>query len=123
MKMSPIGAILLVVVIAVVAIGIIAYSALRGEEEALMRRLAAEGVSVQAEVIKREQNPNPDNPIRMQYWLIFRYTVSGTPYDYREMVNQAEFENTPEGTRLSLTYLPSDPRVVTRTQRLLPYRQ
>ncbi|PJF36553.1 MAG: hypothetical protein CUN49_04800 [Candidatus Thermofonsia Clade 1 bacterium] len=123
MKMSPVGIVVLVLAIALLVIGIIGYSAMRGQEEALMRRLAAEGISVQAEVIRREQNQNPDNPIRKQYWLVFRYLVNGTPYEYREMVSQAEFENTPEGTRLSLTYLPSDPLVVTRTQYLLPYKQ
>lgn len=123
MKMSTTGLIVLAVALVIVAIAVIGYSVLRGQEEALPRRLAAEGVAVQAEVLRRERNPNPDNPIRMQYWLIFGYTVGGVPYEHREMVSQTEFENTPEGTRLSLTYLPSDPRVVARTQSLLPYKE
>jgi type II secretory pathway pseudopilin PulG len=122
MKMSPAAIIILGIVLVIVVIGIIGYNALRSEEETLMRRLAAEGIAVQAEVVRREQNQNPSNPIRMQYWLVFRYTVSGMPYEYREMVTQTEFENTPEGAQISLTYLPSDPRIVARTQSLLPYR-
>ncbi len=43
MKMSPVGIVVLVLAIALLVIGIIGYSAMRGQEEALMRRLAADG--------------------------------------------------------------------------------
>ncbi|MFQ3535906.1 MAG: hypothetical protein SNJ58_08515 [Aggregatilineales bacterium] len=113
--MSAAAIIILGIVLMIVVSGMIGYSALRRDEDEMMQRLGAEGIAVQAEVVRREQNQNPSNPIRMQYWLTFRCMVSRVWHEYREMVTQAEFENTSEGPPISLTYLPSDLGIVGRT--------
>ncbi len=113
--MSAAAVIILGIVLVSVVIGMIGCGALRRDEDEMMRRLGAEGIAVQAKAVRREQNQNPSSPIRMQYWLTFRCMVSRVWHGYREMAAQAEFENTSEGAPISLTYLPSDPRVVAHT--------
>ncbi len=121
MKMSPV--ILIIVVVALVVIAVIAYNAMRGEDEALMRRLAKEGISVSAEVVQREVRRSTSGAFTTQFWLTYRYVVSGMPLDFSESVSQEIYNRYPEGSRVSLTYLMDDPRVVARTETLIIYKQ
>ncbi len=121
MKMSPV--ILIVAVAVLVVIGVVAYNALRGEDEARMRRLASEGISVSGEVVQREIRRSTSGAFTTQFWLTHRYVVSGTPLDFSESVSQEIYNRYPEGSRVSLTYLMDDPRVVARTETLIIYKQ
>ncbi|MCE7945862.1 MAG: DUF3592 domain-containing protein [Chloroflexi bacterium CFX4] len=121
MKMSPV--ILIIAVVVLVVIGVVAYNALRGENEALMRRLASEGISVSGEVVQREIRRSTSGAFTTQFWLTYRYTVSGTALDFSESVSQEIYNRYPEGSRVSLTYLMDDPRVVARTETLIIYKQ
>lgn len=73
------------------------------------RRLAREGVSVDAEITKRFSARHPKNRQR-RYYLAYRFeTAPGHTFERQVNVTRAEYERAEAGGTTEVRYLPADP--------------
>jgi hypothetical protein len=85
------------------------------------QQLARYGVETDAEVIERKQKQAVDGtPL---YYITYRYTAR-TPdgakdFTFTEQLWFTEYDHYPEGTKVWVRYLPSNPQIVLRSQKIV----
>jgi hypothetical protein len=85
------------------------------------QQLARYGVETDAEVIERKQKQAVDGtPL---YYITYRYqarTAEGIKdFTFTEQLWFTEYDHYPEGTKVWVRYLPSNPQVVLRSQKIV----
>ncbi|GEM_PF-1349123 len=76
------------------------------------RSLAARGVTISAQVTRHalEDESRYDDRAPL-FYLEYRFTVDGTTYNGQQTVDQGMYTRVRDGDRVTIAYLPDDPRV------------